>query len=91
MDMFAWTVGFNKLIRNKLYKIVMNKPFVQAGVALFKNIEEFFIPSNLVLGNIGSFYISAVVFGAGISLPVGFGQGLGKVLYGLYLCCLCMS
>ena len=69
----------------------MNKPFAQAGVALFKNIEEFFIPSDLVLGNIGSLYISAVVFGAGFSLPVRFGQGLGKVLYGLYLCCLCMS
>ena len=47
---------------------------------MFKNIDELFIPSDLALKNLGSFYISARVFGAGISLPVRLDQKLEKVL-----------
>ena len=61
--------------------IVINKPFSHPGGALFKKIEELFIPSDLLLKNIGSFYISARVFGAGISLSVRLDKELKKVLY----------
>ena len=47
---------------------------------LFKNIEGLFIPSDLVLKNIGSLHISARVLGTGISLPVRLDQELKKVL-----------
>ena len=61
--------------------IVINKPFSHPGGALFKKIEGLFIPSDLLLKNVGSFYISARVFGAGISLSVRLGKELKKVLY----------
>ena len=51
------------------------------NTGLFKNIEALFIPSDLVLKNIGSLYISARVFDAGISLPVRLDQELKKVLW----------
>ena len=41
--------------------IVINKPFAHAGGVLFKNIEGLFIPSDLVIKNIGSLYIFARV------------------------------
>ena len=86
--MFARGVGFNKFIRGIKPRrvtvqrsfIVINKPFAHAGGVLFKNIEGLFIPSDLVLKNIGLLYISAGVFGAGISLPVRLDQELKKVL-----------
>ena len=46
--------------------IVINKPFAHAGEILFKNIKRLFTQLYLVLKNIGSLYISARVFGAGI-------------------------
>ena len=49
---------------------VINKHIAHVGVVLFKNIEGLLLPSDLVLKNISSSYISARVFGAGISLPV---------------------
>ena len=79
---------FNKFIRGcksgtcysgKIF-IVINKLFDHAGGTLFKNIEGLFIPSDLVLKNIGSLDISARVLGAGISLPVRLDQELKKVL-----------
>ena len=61
--------------------IVINKPFSHPGGGLFKKIEELFIPSDLVLKNIDSFYISARVFGAGISLSARLDKELKNVLY----------
>ena len=60
--------------------IVTNKPFAQAGGVLFKNIERFLIPPELVLKNIGSLYISARDFSGAISLPVRLDEELKKVL-----------
>ena len=56
------------------YFIVINKPFAHAGGVLFKNIEGVFIPSDFVLKNISSLYISARVFGTDISLPLRLDQ-----------------
>ena len=88
MNVFALGVGFKKFIHG--YKagtcysaktfIVINKPFVHAGGVLFKNIEGLFTPSDLMLKNIGSLYISARIFGGGISLSVRLDQELKKVL-----------
>ena len=60
--------------------IIINKPFSHAGGILYKNIKGLFIPSDLVLKNVGSLYISARVFGVGILSSVRLDQGLKKIL-----------
>ena len=89
MNILARDVGLNKFVGAVIKPgrvtvqrsfILINKSFAHAGGVLFKNIEGFFIPSDLVLKNIGSFYISARDFNAGISLPVKLDQELKKIL-----------
>ena len=78
MNMFARGVGFNKFSGG--YKAGKCYIFYRNAGVLFKNIEGLFTPSDLVLKNIGSLFISARVFGARISLPVTLDQELKKVL-----------
>ena len=58
--------------------IALNKTF---ACALLKNVDGLFTPSASVLKIIGSFYILARVFAAGVSLGVRFDEKIKKVLW----------
>ena len=60
--------------------IVINKPFADTGVVIFKNIEGLFVRLDLGLKYIGSLCIFARVFGGGISFSLSFDEKLHKVL-----------